>query len=716
MVHSQRRGTAIAILYSERLYYCYPTIRGILLTTTPKDLARGALLALLAILFLPDGLGAANEEETAAKSDRAKAYYHYALAHLNMERAGQYGRREYWDKALEEYKAAIAADPDSEFLRIELIRFYGRTDRLDQAVAEAESALAKNPDSIEVRRTLGRFLAAYATNGRRAGVDRDLLDRAVNQHEKILEIEPNDTDSLLKLSGFYQALEQPDKAEGVLKRLLEIDPDSAEGLANLARLYLSQGKTEEAVEALEKVRDSGEAGPQDLATLADLYERMGRNSEAADLYERVREMGASNAALSASLARNWALSGEYERALNEYKALSREEPNNPEYQLRLSQLYRQKRRFKDAWKHLDQAAELAPDSMEVKYNTVLLYEAEGKTPRAIEELVTLLEQTRKDGYTQREKRNRGLFLEQLGMLYRDEGNVQRAVDTFRELGQVDPDAKPRVISYLVDTYRFHRDYESAMRVADEGSEEFPENRSLIMQRSGLLAETGDWREGSRLLKEILRSEPDNRRALLALAHVYEKGKRYDDAIATVEKAAGLAETDEQRLSTLFTFGAVLERAKRYDEAEKKFRELLDKDPDNSSALNYLGYMLADINKMLDEAHDMIQRALDLDPENGAYLDSLGWVYYRQKKFDLAERYLVRSLEKVKRDPIVHSHLGDVYFEQGKVEQARKHWELSIEEWNSGPAADRDPKEIAKLEGKLSKIGVKLSSRAQDKDQ
>ena len=203
--------------------------------------------------------------------------------------------------------------------------------------------------------------------------------------------------------------------------------------------------------------------------------------------------------------------------------------------------------------------------------------------------------------------------------------------------------------------------------------------------------------------------------ILALAHVYERGKRYNDAVEAIDRAAGLATTRAQKLSVLFTSGSVLERAKRHDEAEQKFRELIEKDPDDARALNYLGYMLADIGDNLDEAHDMIQKALDLDPENGAYLDSLGWLYYRQEKFELAERYLVRSLEKIKRDPTVHSHLGDVYFKQGKVEKARKHWELSIEEWKSGPAADRDPEEIAKLETKLSNLDSNLSTKAQPKD-
>jgi tetratricopeptide (TPR) repeat protein len=158
---------------------------------------------------------------------------------------------------------------------------------------------------------------------------------------------------------------------------------------------------------------------------------------------------------------------------------------------------------------------------------------------------------------------------------------------------------------------------------------------------------------------------------------------------------------------------VLERAKRFKEAEEAFRLLLAKDPQNAGALNYLGYMLADINIHLDDAHNMIQKALDIDPDNGAFLDSLGWVYYRQEKLDLAERYLVRSLESVKGDPVVHSHLGDVYHKLGKLELAKQHWEKSLAEWRSSPAADQDPAEIKKVQNKLDGLHTSISSTTQD---
>ena len=106
--------------------------------------------------------------------------------------------------------------------------------------------------------------------------------------------------------------------------------------------------------------------------------------------------------------------------------------------------------------------------------------------------------------------------------------------------------------------------------------------------------------------------------------------------------------------------------KEYDAAEVEFRKVLEADPENANALNYLGYMLADRNVRLDEAQKLISKAVELDPQNGPYLDSLGWVYYRQNRLEEAAGYLQKALQKssTSNDPTVHDHLGDVYFKQG----------------------------------------------------
>ena len=53
----------------------------------------------------------------------------------------------------------------------------------------------------------------------------------------------------------------------------------------------------------------------------------------------------------------------------------------------------------------------------------------------------------------------------------------------------------------------------------------------------------------------------------------------------------------------------LERQKKYEPAEEMFRKVLAADPQNATALNYLGYMLADRGVKLEEA-------LGLDQESG----------------------------------------------------------------------------------------------------
>jgi tetratricopeptide (TPR) repeat protein len=155
-------------------------------------------------------------------------------------------------------------------------------------------------------------------------------------------------------------------------------------------------------------------------------------------------------------------------------------------------------------------------------------------------------------------------------------------------------------------------------------------------------------------------------------------------------------------------GAMYEKMKKYDEAEAEFRKVLEKNPDNSSALNYLGYMLADRGVRLDEAQKMISRALELDPDNGAYLDSLGWVYFRQNKLEEAENYLKRSLEFIKNDPTVHDHLGDVYFKQGRLKEAVTQWQASLKQWESNAPADIDPEQVAKITKKLESARVRLA--------
>src|SRR5213079_3626755 len=105
----------------------------------------------------------------------------------------------------------------------------------------------------------------------------------------------------------------------------------------------------------------------------------------------------------------------------------------------------------------------------------------------------------------------------------------------------------------------------------------------------------------------------------------------------------------------FELAAVFEKQKRYADAEQAFRRLLDRDPENAAALNYLGYMLADRGERLDESVGYLKKALQIEPENGSYLDSLGWAYFKSDRLVLAEDSLRRAADQLKTNSVIQDH-------------------------------------------------------------
>jgi len=105
--------------------------------------------------------------------------------------------------------------------------------------------------------------------------------------------------------------------------------------------------------------------------------------------------------------------------------------------------------------------------------------------------------------------------------------------------------------------------------------------------------------------------------------------------------------------------------------------VLAREPDNPTALNFLGYLLADHNRNLQEAVGLIRRALELDPDNGAFLDSLGWAYYRLGRLEDARQLLERAVRVSGGDPVIHEHLGDVYKDLRLNHLAKDQYRLSL---------------------------------------
>jgi Tfp pilus assembly protein PilF len=188
-------------------------------------------------------------------------------------------------------------------------------------------------------------------------------------------------------------------------------------------------------------------------------------------------------------------------------------------------------------------------------------------------------------------------------------------------------------------------------------------------------------------------------------------RKWKDAADTLTAAEKQATKKDDQTMVVFERAMMLDRAKRYDEAEADFKQVLAADPNNALTLNNYGFMLADRGVNLDEALAMIRKAVQLEPTNYAYLDSLGWVYFRMGQYGQAEDNLQRAISRGASDPTVHDHLGDVYEKTGRLKQAAAQWELSLNEFAHTVQADMDAGDVAKVQKKLDGVRVRLAKES-----
>jgi len=84
--------------------------------------------------------------------------------------------------------------------------------------------------------------------------------------------------------------------------------------------------------------------------------------------------------------------------------------------------------------------------------------------------------------------------------------------------------------------------------------------------------------------------------------------------------------------------------KQYQKAVDFYEKALDMDGNNTTALNGLGYILADSDIDVKRGIKLCRQAVDKKPQNPAYLDSLGWAYYKNGDLMEARSWLRRALE------------------------------------------------------------------------
>jgi tetratricopeptide (TPR) repeat protein len=653
-------------------------------------------------------------QSTPRKVDKAAAYYHYTLAHMYEEMVTAYGRSDLATKATEEYRLAIEADPSSEFLTSALAELYVKTGRIADAVKEAQDIIKRDPKNLEAHRLLGRiYLRSLGDMPGGNGSD-NILKLAIDQYEQITKLDPDSVDDHLLLGRLYRLNNDLTKAETELKTAIKIDPTSEEAVTTLALLYTDEGDTAHALKVLSSIPDSARSAKL-YSALGAAYEQRKDYKAAIDAYKHAIVLDRDNLDAIRGLAENFLNDGQLDAALEQYKVIADSNPEDAQTYVRMAEIYRRQAKYDLALESLKRADTLVPDTMDVPYSMAAVYQAQGRYDDAVKILQDLLKKSEKANEastSQADRNNRAIFLERLGMIYREQENYTAAVDTFRKMLTLGDENTRTGYQEMIDTYREAKQWPQATATAKEAVQKMPDDRDMRMVLDAQLADMGEFDQAVSDVSSMLKGGAEDRDIYIRLGIIYTRAKRWSEAEQVLGKAEELSTKPEDKAYAEFLRGDLYQRQKLFDKAESQFRMVLastpPSDPQAAATLNYLGYMNADRGVKLDESLGMIKQALSFEPNNGAYLDSLGWAYFKLGKYDLAEESLNKAAVHMGSDPTVQEHLGDLYQKTGRLKLAAAHWDRAVQEWNKTVPAEQDSEAFAKVQQKLESAKVKLA--------
>jgi len=257
-----------------------------------------------------------------------------------------------------------------------------------------------------------------------------------------------------------------------------------------------------------------------------------------------------------------------------------------------------------------------------------------------------------------------------------DGDNKKSLEYMRRVEKEDPDSvvvRLKMASLLMRTGQMRnaeKELKSAKKI-DSGNIDI--SLALIFLYSYTQNDKALEEEYGHFLEDAHNVKPDNSKISEYLAQFYFYKNRINDAIKVYETIIG---ADPKNVDGMFWLGYLYSEAGRLKDAVREWSDVLKIDKSHTPTLNSLAYTYAETGVNLSEAEAMIKKSLEKEPENGAYLDTMGWVYYKEKKYKLADEYLNKALILL-RDPVVYQHLGRVWVDSGDPKKALEYYNEGV---------------------------------------
>jgi len=237
---------------------------------------------------------------------------------------------------------------------------------------------------------------------------------------------------------------------------------------------------------------------------------------------------------------------------------------------------------------------------------------------------------------------------------RDENDIQGEGKTGQEAAGSPSDEKIQEGVRL-----FHmKDWDNALKeFLSKDVSDFTDDEKI--ERSYYLglcyAKLKQYDEALAYLEQVVTSANDILRVFqcrMTLAYIYVITKRVKMAEYELKKLQSGGFESPLLYNTLAYASYIQKQNKNAIELYEKTIEI---DSNNTTAMNSMGYILADTGMDVMRALRLCRKAVDSKPQNPAYLDSLGWAYYKSGEVVEARTWLRRAMDLAPDEEEIQKH-------------------------------------------------------------
>ncbi len=484
------------------------------------------------------------------------------------------------------------------------------------ALTAFQQGLKLNPKSTGIRNDMGNL---YVLQGD--------LDQADKEFREVLRLSPADPDGNYNLGLVLLAKKHPADAALYFER---VHPSTIASRFNLTKAYLESGKTADGLRTAKELSAQNKDNVQLHSTLGVLLATEKQSHAAQFELEQADALQPQAFEILHNLGGVYLQNGELAKAEAMLKRALKLKPDSAETLYLLGQVYTQESKPADALDQLVRAHKLAPENTDVIYSL-----ARGSmSQNYYEDSIPLLEAGLKLAP------ERADLHAALGESYFMSGKVDKAIEEFKHLIELDPSA--RSDAFLGLCYRQLGRFDEARKYFEEGLKKDAHNGACLFNMGYIEERQGNHTAAEHYLQEALRVSPDQADALLELANLRITQKKFAEAEELLRKFIRVARSPAPGYYKL----AMVERSLHQSEAAQRDLNVFQTLSKNASTGPYPYQHLFD------------------------YLDNRSNLSGKQKaELDLTE--LANQIQKNPDQPENLYLLAEGYLKLGKVDDARK---------------------------------------------